>query len=128
MGMVEGNEGEDDDALLATEPLALFDSDVHPWRPDSSASRQPSKGDMSGAVAALASRHGIGRVVISSVHPELSKHESDALLLENMCLFAAGSSSLISSREQLTSVPQIKRKCLRCGHRTSKESCRKCGA
>lgn len=126
--MADGSDGEDDEAVLATEPLALFDSDVRPWRPDRSASRLPSRGDMSGTVAALSSRHGSGRVVLSSIHPELSGRKSDKLLLENMCLFAAGSPSLGGAPVRPAPSPRGKRPCLRCGHRTSKRSCKRCGA
>jgi len=109
----------------AAEPLVFFDSDVSPWRPDRTASRLPEKGEMSGKIAALATQHGDGRVVLSSIHPELSSRSADALLLEDMCLFAAG--MLPCDAVPPFSFEGGKRPCPRCLHMTSKPSCRKCG-
>jgi glutamine amidotransferase-like uncharacterized protein len=71
-----------DRSTTAPMALALFSSDVEPWEPDMDETAPP-RGQMEGAVAVVLGRHGLGRVLITSVHPEFL---SDGALLETMCL------------------------------------------
>ena len=65
--------------------LALFAADVEPWAPDLGETA-PVRGQMNGTAAAVSGWHGLGRVLITSVHPEFLP---DGALLEAMCLHAA---------------------------------------
>ena len=70
-----------DRGTTAPMALALFSSEVEPWEPDIDKTPPP-RGQMEGAVAVVSGRHGLGRVLITSIHPEFL---SDSALLEAMC-------------------------------------------
>lgn len=80
----EQSEQEEMGAARAPTALALFAADVEPWAPDPGETA-PKRGQMNGTAAVVSGWHGLGRVLITSVHPEFLP---DGALLEAMCLHA----------------------------------------